>query len=184
MTLTNSSHEYGAVAKWLHWLIGLSIIGMIVMGFYLHSFAPTHRYLIIQLHMSTGITLLMLMIVRLIWRQINVTPAAPLQMPRWQQRLANGTHVLLYLIAIILPLSGWLMTASAGYATHWFFLFTLHMPFIAKNPKAAQYYWQVHSLTAWLISAVTVAHTLAALKHHFIDRDNVLLRMLPRRRRR
>ncbi len=182
MSALNSPQSYGWVAKMLHWLIALGIISMLILGFSLHLISRPHFLFWIQLHKSLGITILFLMIIRLIWRQFNQHPQLPPTMPHWQKLLAHLNHVALYLCAILLPLSGWAMTASAGYSVNLFGLVKLSTPWIKANPTASSLLFIIHHYGAWVILGLIALHGLAALKHYFINQDNILQRMLPRKR--
>jgi cytochrome b561 len=181
MSIKNTAKHYGLVFKILHWLIALLIICQIFLGFFLHHLenkASIQRGFFV--HKSMGISLLFLAIIFILWRFINRKPSWPNTMPLWERFAARCVHVLLYLSILIMPLSGWLMSAAAGYPPSFWGLFTLHSPF-AVNAKLASFFGDVHVTCAWIISALIIIHILAALKHAFIDRDDVLQKMLHRR---
>jgi cytochrome b561 len=102
----------------------------------------------------------------------------PAGMPAWQRKAAEATHVLLYLLMFAVPLSGWLMSSAKGFQTVWFGVLPLP-DLLDKNQELGDLLQQVHMLLNFTMAALVIAHLGAALKHHFIDRDDVLARMLP-----
>ena len=99
-------------------------------------------------------------------------------MPDWQRKVALVTHVLLYVLMIVIPLSGWLMSSAKGFQTVWFGILPLP-DLLSKNEELGKLLAEVHELLNWSMATLVVAHLGAALKHHFLDRDDVLTRMLP-----
>ena len=132
------------------------------------------------LHKSIGLTILALAVLRLAWRIFDRRPHDPPGMPNWQRRTAHITHWLLYVLIFAVPLSGWLFDSATGLRPlHWWN--TITMPSLTGGPAPdwADFTRSLHHYLFWLLVAVVVGHVAAALKHHFIDRDNVLRRMLP-----
>lgn len=173
-------HHYTRTAKALHWLIALLIIGMLCLGLYMDDLplAPL-KFKLIQFHKSVGITILMLAIARLTWRFTNPAPMLPAGMPAWQKLAAHGSHVLLYVLMFAMPLSGYIMSDAAGYHPNWF---GLPVPVLTgPNPALAKILNEFHSYAAFTLIALIVAHVGAALHHHLIVKDDILLRMLPKR---
>lgn len=121
------------------------------------------------------------MLLRLLLRLYHGGLPFPKEMELWEQWLANGVHFLLYALMIALPLTGWLMGSAAGYATSPFGLFTLP-DLIEKNRELATNLARAHALLAFTLVFLLVLHVAGALKHHFIDRNDILRRMLPGRR--
>jgi cytochrome b561 len=129
-------------------------------------------------HKSIGITILILALLRLVWRFFGAVPADPPRAPRWQTLLAHGTHYLLYVLLFAIPFSGWLMSSARNFSVSWFGLVTLP-DLIAPNKAAYSFLHEAHEFMGDVLMYVAILHAVAALKHHFIDRDNVLRRMLP-----
>jgi cytochrome b561 len=129
-------------------------------------------------HKSFGITILGLALLRLVWRWLNRVPAEPLDIPRWQRIAARVSHIGLYVLLLITPLAGWLMSSARNFPVSWFGLVTLP-DFIAPNRPAYELLHDIHELLAQTLFWLALLHIAAALKHHFIDKDNVLRRMLP-----
>ncbi|MGF1474115.1 MAG: cytochrome b [Geminicoccaceae bacterium] len=187
MALTNSREVWGGVAIALHWLMALMIIGMLVAGTIMVDWPDDDletKFRLYQLHKSFGITLLALTILRLAWRLLQPVPPLPESAPGWMRVGAGLSHMLLYGLMLAIPVAGWLMASASplGIPTQIFGLFTLPHLVAASEPAEALYkaihYWLGNALILLL-----VVHVAAALKHHFVDRDAVLVRMLGRRER-
>ena len=185
--LANSEKRYGAVAMTLHWLIALIIIGMLILGKYMADLPDNDpsRFDLIQLHKSIGITILTLSVLRVLWRLVNKVPPLPAHMPAWERFAAHASHLLLYVLIIGIPLSGWAMVSASplGIPTIWFGAVEIpHLPGLqgfADQHAAEHTFRDTHELLGDLMIALLLVHVGAALKHHFYDRDDVLVRMLP-----
>jgi len=183
MPLANTDNHYGAITKLFHWTIALLIIGMLILGHVMGNISDKPlRGELFGIHKSLGLLILAIMILRLLWRFGNKTPSLPSHLPRWQQRSARANHCLLYIAIILMPITGIVMSTTAGYPPSFFGLFTLAAP-IVKSKALAGLFSDVHITLSWIIVALLSLHILAALKHHFIHRDYVLTRMLPFGRR-
>jgi cytochrome b561 len=127
------------------------------------------------------VTIFMLVVIRCVWRLIHAAPSLPESMPAWQRNAANAIHFLLYAMMIAIPLTGWLMSSAKGFQTVYFG--SIPLPdLLGKSKDLGEALEQVHRLLNYTMIAVIVAHAFAALKHHFIDRDDVLQRILPGKR--
>jgi cytochrome b561 len=180
MSLKNTADRYGHVAQLLHW----AVVGLIITQFVLVQIiedlprTSLERFETTTLHKSVGITVLLLAIVRLIWRVRSPPPLLPAAMKAWERAVAQVTHWGLYGLMFALPLSGWIWSNSHDFAVSYFGLFEL--PRLVQESKPLQdVFHEVHEILATLLFALAILHTLAALKHHFFDRDTVLRRMLP-----
>jgi len=129
-------------------------------------------------HKSFGMTVLMLAVLRLLWRLKNAPPALPAGMRPIERVLARATHVAFYVLLFVMPLTGWMMSSAKNYSVSWFGLFTWPN-LIPKNEAAFNALRSTHDILSAVLFTIAVVHILAALKHHFWNRDNVLLRMLP-----
>lgn len=174
--------HYTATAKLLHWLIALMIFGMLGFGFYMTGLdlSPTKLELY-SWHKWAGVTVFMLVLVRLAWRIGHKPPALPAHMPAIERLAAHAGHHLLYVLMLAIPLSGWLMSSAKGFQTVWFGVLPLP-DLLAKDKALGNLLETVHFVLNYTLIAVLLGHVGAALKHHFIDRDDVLIRMLPRRK--
>lgn len=169
--------RYSPPAIALHWLMALGIIAMLAIGFTLDSFALPTKFQLIQFHKSLGLTILLLAVLRLTWRFTNPAPMLPPTMPTWQKAIAHASHWLLYALMFLMPLSGWVMSDFAGYHPS---LFGLQIPILVEHdPASAKILAQRHGQMAWLLVALLAAHVGAALYHHFVQKDDILRRMLP-----
>jgi cytochrome b561 len=180
MQLKNTLTRYGAVAQLFHWVIVVLIITQFVLGLRadgLPQFSIA-RLQLLALHKSFGITVLGLAILRLIWRLFNPVPPMPPRTPRWQELAAQVSHFLLYALIFITPLLGWLMSSAYAVSVSWFKLFTLPN-LIGPNKSAFEVLRESHHVVAYTLAVIALVHAAAGIKHHFVDRDDVLRRMLP-----
>jgi len=182
MKIKNSSTQYGVLSKLFHWSIALLILIQLYLGFWtvwmLPQNSPQANFYIEGLHKPIGFMVSVLAILAILWKFKNPHPSFPDSMPTWEKIIARITHWLLYLSLLIMPLSGTIMSTAYGVPPNFFGLYQFPM-FIEKNMKVAEVFFLIHQYASYLFSALIVLHILAALKHHFIDRDVVLKRMLP-----
>ena len=176
------STHYTATAKALHWGIAVLIFGMLGLGFYMTGLdlSPTKLQLF-SWHKWAGVTVFMLVVVRLAWRVTHRPPALPAHMPALERFAAHAGHHLLYVLMFAIPLTGWLMSSAKGFQTVWFGVLPLP-DLLTKDKALGNLLETVHVVLNYTLIAVLLGHVGAALKHHFIDRDDVLTRMLPRRK--
>lgn len=154
---TASSPSYNSVAKAFHWGLALLIIGMLAMGLIMEemSFSPL-KFELFQWHKSIGITILMLVAGRLLWRFTYPAPMLPASMPWWQKAAAHTTHTLLYVLMFSMPLSGWLMSDAAGYHPNWF---GINVPLLLNaNTELAQLFSTIHGIGANILMVLLAVH--------------------------
>jgi len=179
MQVRNTTTRWGAVSKGLHWLVVLLVIGQFVLANLADGLPLGMAKLgMLARHKSVGLTILALALLRLLWRSTQPTPLLPRSTPPLQRRLAQGTHVLLYGLLLAMPLSGWLMSSAKNYPVSWFGLFQLP-DLVAPSESAYRALHGAHETLAGLLVLTALLHLLGALKHHLLDRDTVLRRMLP-----
>lgn len=178
MTWKNTSTEYGSVAKFLHWLIFLLIFAMLTIGFLMDDIGnEVIRAQVFNAHKLVGLSVLLLMILRLIWALTNPKPVLPVGTPRWQKVFERLGHGLIYLALLVMPVAGWVMSSAAGKPPHLFpWVLALPVPVDTSLKETAAF---VHYWLAIVIIALISLHVIAALYHHFVKKDNVLLRMMP-----
>lgn len=172
--------RYTHTAIFFHWLIALLIIGTFTLGLVMTDIpgiTPT-KLKYYSWHKWTGVTVLALATLRLLWRLGNPAPEYPASMPAWQQSSANGLHLALYLLIFAVPLSGYFYTLSAGVPVVYFGMFQLPV-LIAPDPQLKSLLKEVHYWLNMVLAGAVGLHVAAALKHQFIDRDGVMQRMLP-----
>ena len=176
MQIKNNSTHFGLVAIILHWLIAILIIGMLAVGLYMVALPiGLQKLKLYGLHKAFGIIILGLVGLRIIWRLTNTTPS--LALPKLELIAARLAHLGLYCLMLAMPISGWFMTSAAGLAPSFFGLFTLPN-LVAPNEQLFQWFAFVHQWLAYGLIALISIYTLAALKHHFIDKDDILRRMI------
>jgi cytochrome b561 len=171
--------RYGALAQLFHWVIAALVVIQFVLARMADDLPLGARKLgLLARHKSVGMTILMLAILRLLWRLKTAPPALPPGMTRIEQIAARSTHFAFYVLLFAMPLSGWMMSSAKNYSVSWFGLFTWPN-LIGKNEAAFDWLLRTHETLSDVLFAVAVLHILAALKHHFWNRDDVLVRMLP-----
>jgi cytochrome b561 len=172
---------YTRTAIALHWFIALLITAGFTLGATMTDLHMSPRKLrLYSYHKWIGITVLGLVVIRLIWRLTHAVPPDE-PMPRWQRIAAHSTHWLLYLLMIATPMFGWLYSSASGYPVVYLKLWQLP-DLVHKNKGLADVLVEVHGDLGWALGWVVVLHAAAALKHHFIDHDSTLRRMLAWRR--
>ncbi|GMG82839.1 cytochrome b [Paralimibaculum aggregatum] len=207
MGLSNTREGWGWPARLLHWLMALLILGMLGVGFYMVEIVGDdliQRFNLTQMHKSWGVIVFALALLRILWRAVTPSPA-PVPMPAWQKTAAQASHLALYALMIALPLTGWLMASSSPYndadayvqirnevrLTYLFGAETLAAlgledalvwampdPYEPGDEALSKRFEQVHLALALALTAVLGLHVAAALKHQFIDRDGLLMRMI------
>jgi cytochrome b561 len=171
--------RYTTTAIVLHWLVAVLILCAAGVGIVLDDMKLSPQKLqLIAYHKWTGITIFVLVAFRLLWRLYRPAPPLPAGMPAWQKQAAHVSHVLLYVLMLATPVVGWLQSSADGITVTWFNLATLPSPF-HKDKEFAHQLMDIHSYLAFTILGVIVLHAAAAIKHHVIERDDVLVRMLP-----
>jgi cytochrome b561 len=177
--------RYTTVAIALHWLLALVILGAFAVGLYMTDlpFSP-QRLKLYNWHKWAGITFLMLTVLRLVWRFTHRPPALPVAvaraMPGWQTRAYHATHHLMYLLFFAVPLIGWAYSSAAGFPIVWFGQIPLP-DLLPANKALAELIKPFHQFSAFCLVVLAGLHVAAALKHQWIDRDGLLLRMMPTR---
>ncbi len=171
--------RYTPTAKALHWLMAMLFFGLLALGFYMHDLPLSPEKLkLYSWHKWAGVTAFLLVWFRLLWRVTHRPPALPASMSPVMQFAAHAGHCLLYVLMLVIPLSGWLMSSAKGFQTVWFGV--LPIPdLLDKNKEIGDLLQTVHMSLNLLFVTVIAGHIGAALKHHFIDRDDILTRMLP-----
>ncbi len=179
--MTTTVSGYSRVAIGLHWVIGLLLIGNLVGGLARESFGEAAEPIIMGLHKSTGITILVLSLVRLAWRLGHKPPPLAATLKRWEVRLAHATHWIFYFMMFALPLTGWLLVSAGSrkWPINWYGLFDIPYLPIEQAKATAHVFNERHEVLAFAMIALIALHIAAAIKHHVFDRDNTVERMLP-----
>jgi len=175
------SKRYTQTAISLHWLMAVLLIGLLVLGFYMHDLPLSPWKLkVFSWHKWAGVTAFLLVIARLIWRFSHKPPALPILMKRSAVVAAHVGHFMLYLLMIAIPLTGWLTSSAKGFQTVYFGV--LPIPdLLVKNKELGSLLREVHEVLNFTLIALVLGHVLATLKHQLVDQDDLLTRMLPHR---
>ncbi|MEO1720785.1 MAG: cytochrome b [Pseudomonadota bacterium] len=188
MTAANTTVGWGWVQRAIHWVAGAVILFQLGMGYYMVNFlGDFERFDQVQIHKSWGFVAFMLVALRIIWRALNPTPAEP-PMPDWQRMASRGSHIALYVLMVVLPLTGWLMSSASPLNDEdaypfqiknmVFGLFEMPDPYPVGDRDLAETFQVIHEFAAWGIAVLLVLHVAAALKHQYVDRDGLLSRMI------
>ncbi len=179
MIFRNTRVRWGAISQLLHWLIvaliavqaGLGLVGLALP-------IGLRKLAIFATHKSIGITILALVVIRLLWRCLNPTPALPGNLSPIERRLARFTHAVLYGLLFALPLTGWVMSSARGFPVSWFNLAQLP-DLVSKSDALYRAMVEVHAALTIFLGLTVALHIAGALKHHLLLRDDTLRRMLP-----
>jgi cytochrome b561 len=176
MHIKNSRTDFGFMAISLHWLMALLIIGLCIAGLYMVQLPISLQKLkYYGLHKEIGLLVLGLAIIRLAWRLINITPN--LDIPWWEKLIARLVHWAFYLFMIAMPITGWMMSSALGLPVSFFGIFV--MPnIVTPNQELGQLLITIHHWLGFALMGLIVLHAAAAFKHHFVDKDDILRRML------
>jgi cytochrome b561 len=184
----NSRRRFGWVAMGFHWLMAAAILFTFCLGLYMTSLeVGAEQFELFQLHKSLGVTILLLAVLRVLWRLVNPVPPLPAGMAGWERGLAHVSHYGLYVLMFLVPVIGWCVVSVSPLGLPTFLYNQVewpHIPFLAavENKEAAEAgFVQAHLVMAWLLIFLFFLHVAGALKHHFISRDDTLKRMLPTR---
>jgi cytochrome b561 len=179
MNFRNTTRAWGVLSKTFHWLIVLLIITQWLIAERADDMPNGLAKLqTLAWHKSIGITVLMLAILRLVWRWLNPVPSLEGMAKPWERMLAGLSHVLLYTLIFAMPLTGWMMSSARNFPVSWFRLFQLP-DLVAPSDQLFHQMLDLHHLLFKVLLVVALLHVLGAAKHHLIDRNDVLKRMLP-----
>lgn len=169
---------YSSTARLLHWLTAVIVIGLVLVGLVMTNMpsGPTQN-LLFNLHRSTGVVLLPIILFRLAYRLSHPPPPLPADIPALQRMAAEGMHWTLYALLVVQPIIGWVATSAYRAPIVVFWLFELP-PIAAENRAFSEQAFAVHRVIGILLAFLITAHAAAALFHHFVRKDQVLLRMV------
>ena len=171
---------YTPVAKILHWLTALAVLGLIGLGLWMVGlpFGLTKLYAFAW-HKWIGLTVLLLTLLRWVWRALHPPPALPPTVAPWERALAPWVHILLLVLLLALPISGWLMSSAGGVKVIWFG--TLPMPdLVSRDPNLFETLRTLHHRLAWVLIGALVLHLGAVVRHDVLRRDGIFRRMAPK----
>jgi len=183
--LKSDANRWGSLARFFHWTVVALLLVQATLGLVMVQLPKKPGVIAyFTFHKSLGLTILLLAILRLGWRLFDGRPQDPPSMPRWQVAAARSGHVLLYALLFAVPLSGWLFDSTVALRPlYWWNLVKLPNLAGGPAPDLKAFAQALHLILFWLLALVAAGHATAALVHHFVDRDDVLRRMLPGRRR-
>lgn len=183
MQIRNSSSQFGVVSIMAHWLVAIAVFGLFGLGYYMVglSYYDDWYRLGPDVHRSIGILLFIAVVLRLVWRLMNPIPRPLPSHQRWEVLAAHVAHGLLYVLLFVAMVSGYLISTADGSAISVFNWFDV--PSVTGRVKGMEdIAGEVHYWTTWAIVVLAVVHALAAIKHHVLDKDDTLRRMLGIRR--
>ncbi|MEH6551867.1 MAG: cytochrome b [Pseudomonadales bacterium] len=178
MPLKNTESHYGSLTKVFHWLMFFLLLGAIIAG-NLDAAMPdgAEKDEALLMHKGFGILILILGLSRLLWRVLNTTPKHDASLSSTQQKLASSVHWLLYVLMLAQPVTGILMSQSAGYPASFFGLFDVPT-LVEKSKDAAGVFHEMHEVIWVLLALFSIGHIGASLHHHFVKKNGVMRRML------
>jgi cytochrome b561 len=174
---------YGPVAQAVHWAVAALAFIVVALGWAMITMprGGDSRELLLFLHRSTGLLILALMVFRSVWRLTHPTPPFPSGFPRIEAAAAHADHALLYVLFLVMPLTGLLNAAASGHPVSFFGLFAIP-PLLPQDPRLSQIAVAIHLAGQFVVYALVAVHVAAALLHRFVRRNRILDRMLPLRR--
>lgn len=176
--LKNTQDNYGLITKIFHWLLALAIVSLLTVGIIMSSMPSSpEKFELYGMHKASGVMVLILVILRILWKFSNKAVQPPISLPNSLNIAASIGHFILYLFMLLMPISGILMSHFSGRNIPVFELFTIPAA-IEQDLQISGLFHQVHVLGVWAFIAMIVIHISAALYHHFILRNNILRKML------
>lgn len=181
MQLRNTPHRYGIISIGLHWIFALAVYAMFGLGLWMVtlSYYDGWYHQAPELHKSIGVLLMMGLVVRVVWRHISPPPPAPKTHGKFTRVSAVAAHIALYALLFAILISGYLISTADGKPISVFGLFDVPAT-LSDAAVQADTAGVIHLWLAWSVVILSVLHGLAALKHHLIDKDDTLKRMLGR----
>ncbi len=177
MCVKNTKDKYGVMAKGFHWIIGLAMLCLLVVGIYMADLDKSPlKWELYDLHKATGIFVLALASLRVIWRFMNVQPESLPTHKIWEKALSKITHIVLYVTMLGMPLSGWVMSSAGEHPISFFGLFKVP-PIVGKNEELGELAHEIHGILGYMLLVTIGLHLAGVAKHHFLDKDETLNRM-------
>jgi cytochrome b561 len=178
---STSSARYSRGAVVLHWLIALLIVINIIGAFVAEDLPKADRAIVMGYHKATGITILVLTVARIVWRLMHKAPPLIETLKAWEAALARVTHAGFYFLMLAVPVTGWAFAsaASKGKPVSLFGLVDVPALPVGSDEPTADMFSELHEVLAFVMIGLLVLHVGAALKHHFIDKDGTMRRMVP-----
>ena len=186
--MNDSTQRYTGFAIGLHWVLAILIIGMLALGLFMVELgeADPLRFQLTQWHKSFGIIALILIVLRILWRVTHRPPALPAHMKSWEKLAAELTHIALYLVILLIPISGWIMVSASPLDLPTLLFNGIHWPHLPPfdtlpdKEAVSELFLNIHTLAGYALIALLLAHVGAALRHRFMLHDEVMSRMSPK----
>jgi cytochrome b561 len=186
--MNDSTQRYHGFAIGLHWLIAILTVGMLILGKYMTSLEESEplRFALTQWHKSFGVVALLLILIRVFWRLTHRPPRLPGHLKPWEIKVAGFAHILLYLLIILIPVSGWIMVSSSPLGLPTVVFNSIQWPHLAPldtlpgKAELSSLFREIHAVAGSVLILLLVAHIGAALRHRFVLRDDVMNRMSPK----
>ncbi len=177
MLVYNSNNNYGIVAKLLHWVVGLSIISLLTSGYLMtYTLYTGNKGDLYAIHKGLGFITLMLVILRIVWRFLNISPSPSPHLSSWQLLIFKSNVFFLYLLMLLMPLSGFTSSIMSGHPINVFNLFTI--PSLANNHILGQLAHSSHIILSYFILACIILHIFASFYHHLRFKENIIKKIL------
>lgn len=174
--MAERAERYSGVSIFLHWLVVVLVVAQVLIGLGMDSDRS-----LFPLHLSVGVTIFAVMLVRLAWRLANPWPPLPSAMPGWERLFARGTHVAFYVLLLVVPLGGWAAWSarpeSADIAV-WGIIPWPKLP-VPRSEELAESIGAIHGAAVWVVVGLLVLHVAGAFRNQFVARNGILARMLP-----
>src|ERR1700730_8527769 len=181
-SIGNTEDHFGAVAILLHWSMAFLVIGLAALGLYMVTLPDigfnTRKVMLVLYHKEFGLLVLVLLATRLAWRVTHILPRLVEHLPDWQKIAARFVHLSFYALLFALPMTGCLMSSAAGIPVSFFGLFMLP-DFVHRDYDLFQRNVAIHQWLGYVLILFIFVHAGAALRHHFVFKDDTLRRMLP-----
>ena len=180
MSASHENMRYGTIAQFFHWSVVLMLVFQYIWAWLIEETESiTLRLELVAQHKTIGMLVLVFAVLRLVWRFIKTPPPLPATMSGWEKWAAKMGHLALYGLLFAVPISGWFFSQAAGYGDYWWG--PISIPSVVEpSVEAEELFYELHEIFVTLLMVVVAVHVLAALRHHFILKDDVLKRMLPK----
>lgn len=170
--------SYSKMSKWLHWIVAVIVLLMLSGSFFLDDVPERFQATAYMIHKSMGLTVLFLMLLRFLWIIHKGKPALPSSIPAWERGLSRIIQYSLYVFLIMMPVCGWVMSVAENRIPVYFGLLKLPLYGVPVDKALSKFMGQSHTAIAWILIGLITLHIAGALKHYFIDKDDIMKRML------
>lgn len=176
--IKHSIENFSIESKILHWIIAIITIAMLSAGYFLNMLPENFQATAYMLHKSFGLSIFFLTIIRIFYIKYKGRPSLPENMPIFEKILTHITQKSLYILLLLMPLAGWIMSISENRTPSFFGLFKMPLPGIPQSKTLSHWMQQSHQIMAWVIILFIFLHLMGAIKHFFINKDKLLQKML------